>query len=101
MIKIRDNERITEVTEVANIINDKAVNKVTKKVRLFLSFDPLKTIEGSVTIPGQKARLSDVVNDERQFLSLSEVVVPGNWIGPFGDFVLLNKKDVKAIVEID
>jgi len=89
------------VVVVANIIDDQSGKKITKRIRLFLSFDPLKTMEGTITIPGQKARLSDVVNDEREFLSLSKVLVSENWIDPLGDFVLLNKREVKAIVEID
>ena len=86
---------------MANIVDDKSSKKITKRIRLFLSFDPPKTMEGTITIPGQKARLSDVVNDEREFLSLSKVLVPENWIDPIGDFMLLNKREVKAIIEID
>ena len=86
---------------MANILDDKSGKKITKRIRLFLSFDPPKTMEGTITIPGQKARLSDVVNDEREFLSLSDVTVPENWTAPLGDFVLLNKKEVKAIIEIE
>ncbi len=78
-----------------------AVEKYTKQVRLFLSLDPLRYIEGTVTIPNPKARLSDMINDERTFLSIQNAVVPKEWSYCFSEFVLLNKREIRAIVEID
>jgi hypothetical protein len=74
--------------------------KITKRVRLFLSFDPLRTVEGTLTISSSMARLSDVVNDERPFFSIEDVVVADGWLPPLCEFVLLNKKEVKAIIEL-
>ncbi|MCX5913822.1 MAG: hypothetical protein NTV04_18045 [Deltaproteobacteria bacterium] len=78
-----------------------AVEKFTKQVRLFLSLDPLRYLEGTVTVPSSKARLSDMINDERTFLSIQNVVVPKEWSHCFSEFVLLNKREIRAIVEID
>lgn len=74
--------------------------KITRRVKLFLSFDPLRTVEGTITLPGSKARLSDVVNDERPFFSVEDVVAPDGWLPPLCEFVLLNKSEVKAIIEL-
>jgi hypothetical protein len=78
-----------------------AIEKFTRQVRLFLSLDPLRYIEGTVTIPSSMARLSDMINDERQFLSIQNAVVPKEWSHCFPDFILLNKGEIRAIVEID
>ncbi len=77
------------------------LGKLTKQVRLFLSLDPLRYIEGTVTIPSPNARLSDMVNDERTFLSIQNAVVPSEWSQSFSEFILLNKQGIRAIVEID
>ena len=77
------------------------LGKLTKQVRLFLSLDPLRYIEGTVTIPSSMARLSDMINDERQFLSIQNAVVPKEWSHCFPEFILLNKGEIRAIVEID
>lgn len=78
-----------------------AVEKFTRQVRLFLSLDPLRYIEGKVTVPSSKARLSDMINDERTFLSIQNAVVPKEWSHCFSEFVLLNKREIRAIVEIE
>jgi hypothetical protein len=75
--------------------------KFTKRIRLFLALDPLRYIEGTVTIPSPKARLSDMVNDERTFLSIENAVVPPEWSPSFSEFILFNKREIRAIVEID
>ncbi len=77
------------------------LKKMTKRVKLFLSLEPLRTVEGIISIPGRNSRLSDVVNDERPFLSVEDVVVPDGWFSPSSSFMLLNKKEVKAIIEVD
>jgi hypothetical protein len=63
--------------------------------------DPLRYIEGTVTVPSSKARLSDMINDERTFLSIQNAVVPKEWSHCFSEFVLLNKREIRAIVEIE
>ena len=78
-----------------------AVEKFTRQVRLFLSLDPLRYLEGTVTVPSSKARLSDMINDERTFLSIQNAVVPKEWSHCFSEFILLNKREIRAIVEID
>jgi hypothetical protein len=78
-----------------------AVEKFTRQVRLFLSLDPLRYLEGTVTVPSSKARLSDMINDERTFLSIQNAVVPKEWSHCFSEFVLLNKREIRAIVEIE
>ena len=78
-----------------------AVEKFTRQVRLFLSLDPLRYIEGTVTVPSSKARLSDMINDERTFLSIQNAVVPKEWSHCFSEFILLNKREIRAIVEIE
>jgi hypothetical protein len=80
---------------------EEAVEKFTRQVRLFLSLDPLRYIEGTVTVPSSKARLSDMINDERTFLSIQNAVVPKEWSHCFSEFLLLNKREIRAIVEID
>ena len=75
--------------------------KITKRVKFFLLLDPVRTVEGTITIPGRNSRLSDVVNDERPFLCLQDVVVTDGWLTPSTGFILLNKKEVKAMVEVD
>ena len=75
--------------------------KFTKRIRLFLSLDPLRYIEGTVTIPNPMARLSDMVNDERTFLSIENAVAPQEWASHFSKFTLINKREIRAIVEID
>jgi hypothetical protein len=47
------------------------------------------------------ARLSDMINDERAFLSIQNAEVPEEWAHSFPEFVLLNKREIRAIVEID
>jgi hypothetical protein len=74
---------------------------MTKRVKFFLLLDPVRTVEGTITIPGRNSRLSDVVNDERPFLSVQDVVVPDGWLSPSSSFILLNKKEVKAMIEMD
>jgi len=74
--------------------------KITKRVRLFLSFEPLRTVEGTMTISSSMARLSDVVNDERHFFAIEDAVASDAWLPPSSEFVLLNKKEVKAIIEL-
>jgi hypothetical protein len=75
--------------------------KLTKRVRLFLSLDPLRFIEGTVTVPSPKARLSDMINDERTFLSIQNTRVPKEWSHCFSEFILLNKREIRAIVEME
>jgi hypothetical protein len=75
--------------------------KITKRVKLFLSLDPLLTVEGTISIPSANSRLSDIVNDERPFFSIQDVVAPDVWLPPSAKFVLLNKNEVKAIIEVD
>jgi len=75
--------------------------RITKKVRLFLSLEPPRVIEGTVTIPSPRARLSDLLNDERSYLAIQDVTVPDGWLNLISNFVLLSKKEIKAIVEVD
>jgi hypothetical protein len=75
--------------------------KITKRVKIFLLLDPVRTVEGTITIPGKNSRLSDVVNDERPFLSIQDVVVPDGWLTSSTRFMLLNKKEVRAMIEAD
>jgi hypothetical protein len=42
-----------------------------------------------------------MINDERTFLSIQNAVVPKEWSHCFSEFVLLNKREIRAIVEID
>lgn len=79
---------------------NKQAKKITKRVKFFLSFDPLRTIEGTLTIPSSMARLSDVVNDDRSFFSVEDAVASDGWLPVLSEFVLLNKKEVKAIIEL-
>jgi hypothetical protein len=74
---------------------------ITKRIRLLLSFDPPKFIEGTITIPGPKIRLSDVVNDDRTFLSIQDVWDPNDWFHESPIFLLLNKWEIKAIIEVE
>ena len=74
---------------------------ITKRIRLLLSFDPPKFIEGTITIPGPKIRLSDVVNDDRTFLSIQDVSAPDDWLHASPNYFLLNKKEIKAIIEVE
>jgi len=78
-----------------------SAEKLTKRVRLFLSLDPLRFIEGTVTVPSLKARLSDMVNDERTFLSIQNATVPQEWSHCFSEFILLNKTEIRAIIEME
>ena len=75
--------------------------RITKRVKMFLLLDPVRTVEGTITIPGRNSRLSDVVNDDRPFLSLQDVVVTDGWLSPPTGFMLLNKKEVRAMVEVN
>ena len=75
--------------------------KITKKIRLFLSFDPPKFIEGTVTIPGPTTRLSDLINDDRAFLSIQDFSATGDWFHASTKFILLSKKEIKAIIELE
>jgi hypothetical protein len=77
------------------------IERFTKRVRMFLSLDPPCYIEGTVTMPSSMARLSDMINDERQFLSIQNAVVPKDWSSLFSEFILVNKREIRAIVEID
>ena len=79
---------------------NKFEKKITKRVKLFLSFDPLRTVEGTLTISSSMARLSDVVNDERPFFSVENAVASDGWLPPSSEFVMLNKNEVKAIIEL-
>jgi hypothetical protein len=90
--------RLVEVTAMMD--KNRSDKKITRRVRLFLSFDPLRTVEGTLTIPSSIARLSDVVNDERPFFSVEDAVASDGWLPPLSEFVLLNKREVKAIVEL-
>ncbi|OGP99056.1 MAG: hypothetical protein A2Z51_03310 [Deltaproteobacteria bacterium RBG_19FT_COMBO_52_11] len=81
--------------------NRTSSEKFTKRVKFFLSLEPVRIIEGTVTLTSLKGRLSDMVNDERTFLSVQDVAVPDGWIQSFSKFILLNKKEIKAMVEID
>jgi len=74
--------------------------KITKRVKLFLSFEPLRTVEGTLTISSSMTRLSDVVNDERPFFSVENAVASDGWLPPSSEFVMLNKNEVKAIIEL-
>ena len=74
--------------------------KFTKRVKFFISLEPVRIIEGTVTLTSSKGRLSDMVNDERTFLSVQNVAVPDGWIQLFSEFILLNKKEIKAMVEV-
>ena len=74
--------------------------KITKRVKLFISLEPPRVIEGTVTIPSAKARLSDLLNDERAYLAIQDVTVPDGWLDLISSFVLLSKKEIKAIVEV-
>jgi hypothetical protein len=88
--------------EVINMIKNREDDeKITKRVRFFLSWDPLMVIEGSVSIPGSKTRLSDVMNDDRPFISIQDVVVLGSWIHQLPKFLLLNKREAKGIIEVE
>ena len=78
-----------------------ATDKVTRRVRFFLSLEPVRIIEGTVTLASSKGRLSDMVNDERTFLSVQDVAVPDGWIQSFSKFLLLNKKEIKAMIEVE
>ncbi len=75
--------------------------KITKRIRLFFSFDPPKFIEGTITIPGPGIRLSDVVNDDRTFLSIQDVSAPDNLFHASPNFFLLNKKEIKGVIEVE
>ncbi len=78
--------------------------KTRKRVRLFLSLDPPKFIEGTITVPNPVSRLSrvsDTLNDDRTFLPIQDVATPDGWLDFFPEFVLLNKSEIKAIVEVD
>ncbi|MGQ9693487.1 MAG: DUF6812 domain-containing protein [Thermodesulfobacteriota bacterium] len=74
--------------------------KITKKIRIYLAFDPVRVLEGIVTIPSARTRLSDLLNDEKNYLPLQGVSVPDGWLKFGTDFVLLNKKEIKAVVEL-
>jgi hypothetical protein len=45
--------------------------------------------------------LSDLLNDERSYLAILDVTVPDGWLNLVSNFVLLSKKEIKAIVEVD
>ena len=93
-------EKIRLLEVIAMVEKREREPKITRRVKLFLSFDPLRMVEGTLTIPSVRARLSDVVNDERPFFSVEDVVASDGWLPPLSGFVLLNKKEVKAIVEL-
>lgn len=82
-------------------MKEKEEGKITKRVRIYISFEPAKIIEGTVTIPSAKTRLSDLLNDEKTFLALQNVSTPGNWLAFASNFVLLHKNEIKAMVELD
>ena len=95
---MKEKIRLVEVT--AMMEKNKRDKKITKRVKLFLCIDPLRTVEGNITIPSSMARLSDVVNDDRPFFSVEDAVASDKWLDPSSEFVLLNKKEVKAIIEL-
>lgn len=74
--------------------------KITRKVRIYLAFEPIRVLEGIVTIPSARTRLSDLLNDEKSYLPLQDVSVPDGWLKFGADFVLLNKNEIKAVVEL-
>jgi hypothetical protein len=82
------------------IDNKREVDKNKKRVKLFISWEPLRFVEGSISIPSSATRLSDVVNDERPFLSVQDIMVTEGWGSQLSKFVLFNKNDVKAIIEV-
>ncbi len=82
------------------MLEKKLEKKITRRVKLFLSFDPLRTVEGTLTISSSMARLSDVVNDDRPFFSVENAVASDGWLPPSSEFVMLNKNEVKAIIEL-
>jgi hypothetical protein len=77
--------------------------KTVKRVRLYLTLNPQGIVEGALTIPGEKARLSDVINDDRNFLALQDVLVVNveGWPRAPLKFLLLNKREIKAIMELE
>lgn len=77
------------------------VDKIKKRIKLFISWDPLRFIEGTVSIPSLTTRLSDVVNDDRPFLSVQDIMVTEAWGSQLPKFVLFNKNDIKAIIEVE
>jgi hypothetical protein len=93
-------EKIRLVEVIAMVKKGERDQKITTRVKLFLSFDPLRTVEGTLSITSSKTRLSDVVNDERPFFSVEDAVASDGWLPPLPEFVLLNKKEVKAIIEL-
>ncbi len=74
---------------------------VRVRVRLFLSLEPPRFIEGTVTLSSAKARLSDMMNDEKTFLAIQDVTAADIWIPSLSKFMLLNKQEIKAIAELD
>ncbi len=74
--------------------------KITRKIRIYLTFDPVHVVEGIVTIPSAHTRLSDLLNDAKTYLPLQEVSVPDGWLKFDADFILLNKNEIKAVVEL-
>jgi hypothetical protein len=78
-----------------------SADKRKKRVILFLSLEPPKVIEGTISLPSAKTRLSDLVNDDRPFLAVQDVTVPDGWFHPLREFMLLNKKEIKMIVEAE
>jgi hypothetical protein len=77
------------------------VDKNKKRIKLFISWDPLSFIEGTVSLPSLKTRLSDVVNDDRPFLSVQDIMARDEWGSQLSKFVLFNKNDIKAIIEVE
>lgn len=79
---------------------EKKYEKITRRVKIYLSLDPPKVIVGTVTIPSFKTRLSDLLNDEKTFLPLQEVSVPDGGLTFDANFVLLSKNEIKALIEL-
>jgi len=83
------------------IDNGAQVDKNKKRIKLFISWDPLRFVEGIVSIPSLTTRLSDIVNDDRPFLSVQDIMVRDGWGSQLSKFVLFNKNDIKAIIEVE
>lgn len=83
------------------IDNAAQVDKNKKRIKLFISWDPLRFVEGTVSIPSLTKRLSDIVNDDRPFLSVQDIMVGDGWGSQLSNFVLFNKNDIKAIIEVE
>lgn len=79
---------------------EKEYEKITRRVKIYLSLIPPKVIEGTITIPSSKTRLSDLLNDDKIYLPLQDVSVPEGWLNFGSNFILLNKSEIRALVEL-